>query len=58
MHEKTLISAGVMYGVSCEAGSAVKTKLDETGVTEKVNVAGEYVIATGEAAASTVIGAG
>ena len=52
------MGAGAIYEVGCDAGNTVKTKLDESGITEKAKMAGGYVYATGEAAATTVIGAG
>ena len=56
--EKTQMAAGAIYDVGCDAGSAVKSRLDETGITDKAKAAGGYVYSTGEAAATTVIGAG
>ena len=41
--EKTKLGAGVVYEVGCDAGSAVKSKLDETGITDTAKVAGSYV---------------
>ena len=56
--EKTKMGAGAIYEVGCDAGSSVKTKLDEAGITDKAKAAGGFVYATGEAAATTVIGVG
>ena len=67
--EKTKMGAGAIYEVGYDAGTAVKTKfdeagttvktkLDEAGITDKAMAAGGFVYATGEAAATTVIGAG
>ena len=52
------MGAGAIYEVGADAGSAIKGKLDETGITDSAVAASGYVYEKGATAATVVVGAG